>query len=223
MILSLQQLPGVRGPAKFKFLAPDAADALMKIEDDTGRLIYNHIWWDAVLSRYARHMRRGTQLPAYSTHNYGLGVDLDVPAILQEKKITYEDLVYVMRKRGWYAHRRDGVADAPESGHFNFLGSEAQTYLDMVTLDPSTWFRPGEQRIWERYGRYFVPDQEVIQRQLHQLGFFHGEFDLNCDFYMREAVIAFQRAWDLVENGIPDLILQRVLAFVAAERQISPR
>src|SRR4030067_628099 len=108
MKLVLQQV-NVRGPARMKFLASDAAVSLAALERDTGGLVYNDLWRDPVASLQARRTRKTSQLPGYTTHGYGLGVDLDLKTILQEKQIRYEDLLYIMKKRGWLWHRRGGA------------------------------------------------------------------------------------------------------------------
>jgi hypothetical protein len=221
MKLALQQL-AVRGPARMKYLAPDAAVALHAVERDTDGLIYFDMWRDPTASLLARRTRKGSQLPGYTTHGFGLAVDLDLLATLDEKKIRYEDLLYIMRKRGWYCHRRDGEANLPESEHFNFLGELAEKYLVKTTMDPTTWQRPAEERIYERYGCHFQVDLPGVQKLLERAGFYVGPQSGQLDAYTREAILAFQRAWDLIEDGTASMTLCRALVFVTAERQLLP-
>jgi hypothetical protein len=224
MKLVLQQLPStLRGTARMKLLAPDAAESLLKLEKDTGGLVYADMWRDAVSSLLAKRTRRATQIPGYSSHNYGMGLDLDVKTILSEKKIRYEDLLHVMKKRGWYCHRRDGLDGQVDSDHFNFLGDAANQYLVKCTQDPITWDNAIEQRIFDKYQNDFQLSTKQAQELLAKIGFYAGESSGAGDLYTREAVMAFQRAWDLIENGLTDTTLCRVLAFVTAEKEFRPQ
>ena len=205
-----------------KCLAPDAAASLQSLERDTGGLVYLDIWRDPVASLLARRTRRGTQTLGYSTHGWGLAVDLDVATILDEKKISYETLLYIMKKRGWYCHRRDGYEGRPEAEHFNFLGDLAEKYLVKTTQDPTTWGRPAEERIYERHGTAFQVALPEVQERLAKIGLYCGEFTGQLDQYTREAILAFQRAYDLVEDGPASMSLCRALVFVTVDREYKP-
>jgi hypothetical protein len=220
MKLVLQQLPSIRGDAREKLLAPDAAEALIKLERDTGGLVYTDMWRDSVASLMAKRTRRASQLPGYSSHNYGIGFDLDVKTILQEKQIRYEDLLYLLKKRGWVCHRRDGIEGAAGYDHFSFLGEHANKYLVKCTMDPITWDNPAEERIFERHGKDFHVSLYKAQELLTSIGFYNGKTSGIGDLYTREAAMAFQRAWDLIETGLVDTTTCRVLAFVTAQREV---
>lgn len=221
MKLMLQQLPNVKGEVRQPLLAPEAALALVAVEKDTDGLVYTDMWREPVASLLARRTRRGSQLPGYSSHNYGLAVDLNVKSILIQKKIRYEDLLWIMKKRGWFCHRRDGQGDMPESDHFTFLGEKSEKYLAKCSQDPTTWQTPAEIRIWELYSNDFQLTTEEVSVRLVKMGFL-SEPTKKRDIYMREAILAFQRAWDLTETGSPDMTLCRVLSFVTAEREVLP-
>lgn len=220
MKLVLQQLPNVRGTPRASLLAPEAADSLVKLEKETGGLIYVDMWRDPVASLLAKRTRRSPSLPGYCGHNFGLGIDLDVTTYLEEKKIRYEDLLYLMKKRGWYCHRRDGDSSAPGFDHFNFLGDTANQYLLKCTMDPITWEYPIEERVYERYGKDFQLSLKSVQEKLSKIGFYRGDLTGTADLYTREAVMAFQRAWDMIENGNIDATLCRVLAFVTCDLEL---
>lgn len=222
MKLVLQQLPTLRGSARARLLAPDAAASLLSLEKDTGGLVYVDIWRDAVASLLSRRLRKTSQLPSYSPHNYGFAVDLDVKAILDEKKILYEDLIYIMKKRGWFCHRRDGDGTKHEAGHFNYLGDLGERFIVKTTFDPATWQRPAEERIYELYGKEFQISLQTAQGLLTKAGFYNGETTETIDAYTREAILAFQRAWDLVEDGQMSMSFCRCLVFVTADRQVRP-
>lgn len=218
MNLVLQQLPeGLKGSARAKYLAPEAAASLKTLEKDTDGLLYTDLWHCATASLLNKRTRRGSHLPGYSPHNFGLAIDLDLEKVLEAKKITYEDLLWILKRRYWFCHRRDGAADMPGSEHFNYLGEAGEECLQQATFDPMSWDKPVEARIFEKHGPDFSLSPAQIQSLLKKLGFFHGEVDGNYDIYFREAVMAFQRAWDLSETGTPTMTTQRTLAFVSAE------
>lgn len=221
MKLLLHQLHNVKGDISRPFLAREAALSLATIEKDTDGLIYRDVWRDAVSSLLARRIRKTSQLPGYSAHNYGLAVDLNIEAILLQKKIQYEDLLWIMKRRGWYCHRRDGVEGQTGSEHFNFLGEGADRYLARCTQDPTTWSAASEIKIWEFYHQDFQLSTKEVQILLSKICFFKAPFTEQRDIYTREAIIAFQRAWDLIQSGSPDMTLCRVLAFVTADINIT--
>ena len=218
MKLVLQQL-SVRGTCRMPYLAPDAAAALKALEKDTDGLIYNEMWMDGSASLLARRTRRITQLPGYSSLNYGMGIVVDVNTVLEEKKILYEQLLHIMKKRGWICHRRDGDESKPGYDLFNFLGDMPMKYLAKCTMDPITWDVAPEARIYEKFGEDFQLTMEHVQKRLSDLKIYRGPFTHQMDLYTRETVLAFQRAWDLIENGNVDMTLCRVLAFITAEVQ----
>jgi hypothetical protein len=203
-----------------KFLAPDAATSLLTLEKDTGGLVYKDMWRDSVDSLLATRTRKTSQSPGYSTHGYGLAFDLDLKTVLDEKKISYEDLLYILKKRGWLCHRRDGDGSRHEAEHFNYLGDLSEKYLVKTTLNPTTWQRPAEEVIYERYGKNFQIDVRAVQLLLSQINFFTGPITAQLDQYTREAILAFQRAWNLVEDGTASPSLCRVLTFVTAEKDM---
>lgn len=207
---------------RLPYLAPDAAQALIAIEKDTDGLVYTDMWRDPTSSLLNRRTRKTSQLPGYSAHNFGLAVDLDVKTILDEKKIRYEDLLRIMQRRGWYCHRRDGQENAPESDHFTYLGDLQEKYLIRCTMDPVTWDNAAELRIWERFGKDFQIELRNVQLLLTKLRFYTGLVNGMKDMYTREAILAFQRAWDLVQSGQADVQTCRVLAFVTAQWELSP-
>ncbi len=216
MKLVLQQIHNIKGNVRRPFLAQDAAVSLASLETDTDGLIYVDMWRDAVDSLLARRMK-GRSSVGYSPHNFGMAVDIDVQTILNQKKIKYEDLLWLMKRRGWYCFRRDGVDNQTGSGHFNFLGDNAEKYLSKSNQDPTSWQTVAEFRLWERYGNDFQLDTKEVQIKLAKLGMYTGSFTGQCDLYTREAILAFQRAWDLSQTGSPDMTLCRAISFVTAE------
>lgn len=221
MKLMLQQVPKVKGSTKRPLLAPEAAASLAILETDTDGLIYTEMWRDPIDSLLAKRLVKGSPMVGYSPHNYGLAIEIDVAAILDKKKIKYDDLLWLMKKRGWYCYRRDKIGDQPGAGSFNFLGGNPDTYLARCTYDPTSWATTGELRIWERHYRDFELDTKEVQTQLSKLGLFKEPYTGQIDIYTREAIMAFQRTWELNQTGTPDMTLCRVLALVAADLKIS--
>jgi hypothetical protein len=60
-----------------------------------------------------------------------------------------------------------------------------------------------------------------IQKAFGILGLFKGQSSGRSDPYTREAVLSFQRMWDMPQNGFVDDKLSRVLAFITADIQIT--
>jgi peptidoglycan hydrolase-like protein with peptidoglycan-binding domain len=85
-----------------------------------------------------------------------------------------------------------------------------------------TWQLPAETRIVERFGKEFHLDSRQVQEHLSRLGFYMGACTGQKDAYTREGILAFQRAWDLIQTGSIDMTLCRVLSFVTAEREVIP-
>jgi len=220
MKLVLKQLSKLRGSIRMPLLAPDAADALIELEKDTDGLVYADFWRDGISSLLAKRLNKSTHLPGYSSHNFGFGIDVDVKTVLAEKKILYEYLLHLMKKRGWYCRRRDGEENQLNSNHFDYLGPEANKYLYKCTLNPETWDMPAEQRIIEKYNPEFQLPLSEVQIGLAKLGMFKGQTNGTSDVYTREAILAFQRAWDLIPNGYADYQFCRVLSFVTADIDI---
>lgn len=219
MKLVLHQLPSIKGPVRSAYLAPDAALALLALEKDTDGLIYTDMWRDPTASLVAFRTRRATHLPGYSPHNFGMAIDIDVAAILAKLKIDYETLLHVMKKRGWICHRRDGDGTKPDAQHFNFFGEMANFYLGRATQDPISWSLPAELAIYSKYSKDFQLENREIQALLVRLALFTGPLTGTTDIYLREAILAFQRAWGITQTGSADATTTRVLAFVTSERE----
>jgi hypothetical protein len=210
-------------PKRMRYLAPDVGAALLALEKDVGTLVYTDMWRSAESSLVARRVKRGVQPPAYSPHNYGIAVDLDLHATMKLRGWKYNYLLEVMKAHGWFCHRRDGLGpDDMEAWHFNYLGDDSDKYLTHVDIDNHvTWANAAESRIYERYGQQFVLSPKEIQTSLVQLHMYKGDIDENVrSLLCREAVMSFQRAWGLAEDGDPGPKTQRTLAFVTATKSI---
>lgn len=218
MILILQQLPQLAGPddndyhglvpKRMLYMHPDAAAALLLVEQDTGGLVYTDILRSPEATRDAYRNKTGTQPVSYSFHEYGGCVDCDVDRSLKKLGTSYDGLIEIMAARGFYCHRRDGNPTASESWHFNYLGGDADALLEQTTADHATWSKPAEAMIQKWYGPELVLTEEQIATLLPVA---HAT-----------DVRDFQRAWDLTVDGIAGPRTQRVLAYVTAQPQITP-
>lgn len=220
MKLVLHQVPAAKGTIRMPFLAPEAALSLVAIEKEVGKLTYSDMWRDATSSSLSRRIRINTPRPGYDPHNFGLSVDINTKITLEDRKLRYEDLLRIMKKRGWLCQRRDGEGEKPGSEQFNFFKDEPIRYIEKCTMDPTTWDSAAELRIWELHGKSFQLTIKEVQTLLSKISFYAGQLTDTNDVYSREAIMAFQRAWELPQSGIPDISLCRVLSFVAADLEL---
>ena len=228
MKLLLSKLPRLRGiydgkvPTWALYLHPDAAASLLKLESDTGGLIYTSVWRSANGSLWAIKNKSGALPPGYSAHNYGLAIDLTVDQIMDQFGWSYAEVLDLMEKYGWYCHRRDGRKKF-ESWHFNYLGlpNEAENYLQLATSKSSTWKLPIERRVCEQYEHYWKGmDLRDVQTALKKLKFYMEKVDGLWGPYSREALQSFQRAYKMRETSRPGERDRRTLAFCTATKEI---
>jgi len=238
MILLLAQLPNtIRSiyngpmPKRMRFLHPEAAISLLRMEKDLGGLIYSDMYRSAESSLEAMQRKAGVQPPAYSGHNYGFSVDVAVDQIMNEKGWDYERLLDEMIAHGWFCHRRDherGMEDwhfnclGPRSHGFASIGNHPADYPYLFEIDDGRkWGAPVEKLIQDAYGDSFSLDSVELQISLSELGLYKGDIDGIIGPITMSALHAFQRAWELPETS-PNYRTQRTLAFVSATIQITP-
>jgi hypothetical protein len=219
MILRLSELPALLGPteyggkvpARFLYLAPDAAASLLDLDRKAGGLIYTDLFRDAHGQLIAHRAKPdSTQPVGWSAHGYGLSIDLDLSATQIRLKLTYVELVELMGSAGWCCHRRDLDSSGSESWHWNYLGPNAARYLAAAqpVMDHRTWSHPVEMRIQERYGQDFRLSALDIQAALEALKL--------------HAVRDFQAAWGLTVDGVAGPKTQRTLSYVSATTIYEP-
>jgi len=222
MRLKLHALPQLAGPPgddyrglvpkRALYMRPEAAHALMLVEEDTGGLVYTDIYRsplairDAYRSKVTSSGQHITQPVSYSFHGFGGCVDVDVEETLKKLGTTYDGLCTIMEARKFYCHRRDGNPTASESWHFNYLGDDADALIDLTTDDHATWAKPAEAMIQKWYGPELHPGDVEVDAMLHQAGV--------------SDVRTFQRKWDLIVDGVVGSKTRRVLAFVTATLDI---
>lgn len=222
MKLVLQQLSNIKGEVKNPYLDKEAAFSLVLVERDTGGLVYTEMWRDALSSILVRRTNTSTPPPGYSAHNYGLSIQIDMRASMKVKKLSHDDLTKILERHGWFCQRRDEGFDISEVGacQFNYFGKDHDKYLSKASQDATSWLTPSEFYIWEKYRDDFQLETADVQNKLGSLGLYRGTITGQRDLYTREAIMAFQRTWEISQSGAPDMTLCRVLSFVTAELKI---
>lgn len=227
--LPYEKIPGNYGKAgttfarRLAFMHPACAAKFLELEEATGWNIVVTDMWRASLSSLARKYpagkpaRPGTQPPAYSAHNYGFAIDIDVEKTMKRLVIKKPELDAIMAEHGFYCHRRDGKLER-EAWHYNCV---------VVGDVPTQWLRFAgkkstagavEAMIEALYGRFWALTEVIdAQAMLQRIGMYHGEIDGIAGPLTREAIKAFQRAWKLVVDGKLGPRTNRTLAFRAAE------
>lgn len=213
--------PGDYFPPSAALLHPQAADAYVRLERETGkRLRVSDIFRTPESSLMAMQQKAGVQPPGFSGHNFGFSIDVDVAACLKSFGLDKAGFDSLMETYGWFCHRKDH-ARAFEEWHFNYfgIGDEAAPFL--AACAKSTVTSAGvEAKILQHYGAEFKLDTEALQQQLQKLKMYGGSIDGDFGPRSQAAVLAFERAWRLPEDGQPDARMMRTLACVAAERVI---
>jgi hypothetical protein len=224
MEILLQKLPRLRGiydgkvPTWACYLYPEAARSLLRIESETGGLVYTSVWRSANGSLWAIKNKSGAMPPGFSAHNYGLAVDITIDQVLKETAWSYETLYDYMEGFGWYCHRRD-KKERFEKWHFNYLGIPP-LHLDLASGNSRTWHLPVEQRIQDLYGMHFEMDTRGVQKALRKLKFYHERVDGLWGPYSRGALNSFQRAYKMRETRNPTARAKRTLAFCTAKKKV---
>lgn len=227
MRIHLRRLPpgilGIYGPRRnllperMRLLAPDAAASVLALEGTPHRLRISDMFRSAESSLSAAAEKRGVQRPAFSGHNFGFSIDLDVADCMRRWRMNKRQLDDFMASRGWYCHRKDHRL-AFEGWHYNFLsiGVEAARYLVASSRSAST--APAlEAKIQDRYGAEMELSPVQVQAALRRLRLYSGALDGLVGPLSQEALRIFQRAWRLPVTGVADATTARTLAFVAAD------
>lgn len=202
-------------PPRARRLRPNAATSYAAIHD---KIIVSDMFRTPESSLAAVESGRGALMPSYSSHGYGLAIDVDVtPSMKLVGAKTKTDFDTWMRGQGWICHRRDGLREH-EEWHYDF--DEAKLLSSALTSADRTCQRAREVMLDTLYGDAWVLTKVDTQTALRALGFYHGEIDGVLGPISKAAVSAFQRAWHLTADGIPGPKTQRVLWFVWACYQL---
>lgn len=202
-------------PARMSRMHPEASEALLMFESQTGGAVYSDMWRSAQGSLNAVANKSGVQPPAYSGHNFGGSFDVDVDGTLKRRRYTYEQLLRVLGEYGFYCHRRDGKRGR-EDWHFNFLGHKAKEILARAERGKrKTWSHAAESMIQNWYGEDLKPDGKGVQESLKRLGLYDGKIDGLLGMKSSAGIKKFCSVWKLKSGD--GTIFRRVLSFVAAE------
>jgi len=195
-------------PASMCFLAPDAATSWYFLHDG---VIVSDVLRTPESSLRAVKSGRGAKMPGFSGHNFGFSIDVDVKNTMKKLDLkTKPELDIWMANFGWYCHRTDGKLDH-ESWHWNFLG------LDFKVGKVKSTAGYLEDKIQAWYGKQLHLDAIGQQQALKKLGFYGGDIDGLFGQRSKDALAAFQRAWQVKP---PNVV--RTLAFVAREVELVP-
>ena len=209
-------------PERARFLHPYAAASWMK--DLRQFIVVSDMLRTAESSLAAVEAGRGAQPPAYSGHNYGFCIDIEVDKAM--KKLGFKTKAQLdawMIERGWYCHRTDHQSGS-ESWHYNYL----RLYRDLgitpadPAISPKVSSTSGylEQLIIAVYGTYLKPDDTTCQFMLASLKMYSGKIDGLIGPQSKSAISAFQRAWAIKDTGALDDKTRRTLAFCSCVKVV---
>ena len=224
MKLATEQVVGIYGkkenqlPDRMRYLHPASAKSF--IADLSEHVQVSDMYRSAESSLRARKTRKGAQRPAFSGHNYGFSIDLDVSGTMKRLGIKKKRLLDEwMAERGWWCHRRDHRRKH-EEWHYNFFGDEFELFVKPNDHRTSTGL---ERKIVKYYGRWWQKaDNRAVQRMLTRLGMYDGDIDGKIGAISRQGIRAFQRAWIVGHKptGKADKRTVRTLAFVSADKAL---
>jgi hypothetical protein len=204
-----------------RFLHPDAAPSFL--EHLRPRVEVSDMFRSAEASLAARASKQGVQPPAYSAHNFGLALDLDVDNTCKANSWGYSDLLNFMQTHQWYCYRRDRER-GKEDWHFTFLGPDPIAILSRIDPRPwlgrRTWSQAAELAIQRRFAGQFTLDVRGVQASLQKLKLYSGQIDGKPGGLTEQAVGLFARQWGLSPDW-GDPRFQRVLAYVSADVQVA--
>lgn len=208
-------------PERMRFLHPDAAASLARMAAGGRTHRCSDMLRTAESSLQAYAEKRGTLPPGYSAHNYGFSLDSAIDFMMATYHMSKPELDAHMDANGWVCHRVDHAVHESESWHYNYLGDptsdEGKKYRALVKSSSAAAV---EQKIQDYYGTSLVLNDAEVQACLQKLHMYSGTIDGKLGPLSKQALKAFQRAWNLDETGLLDIRVERTLAFVAADREI---
>jgi hypothetical protein len=204
-------------PARARRLHASAYSAYATIQP---KLVISDMFRTPESSLNAVVTGRGALMPSYSSHGYGLAIDVDVTKSMKlvgvRKKSAFDDF---MRAAGWHCHRRDGER-AAEEWHYDYDLNGLLT----SNLTPQAKFtqQAREKMLAAVYGDAWKLTKSTAQGCLAKLGFYHGAIDGAIGPQSKQAIAAFQRAWKLKADETLTPQTLRVLWFVTACADLPP-
>lgn len=221
---------GTLMPVRYRFLHPDAAESLTRLERDEPEMFYfTDVFRNASGSTRRRTKNRAARarngksaiytgkVPGSSAHNYGLSFDLDVKRTLRnmqkrmaDPEFYKSDLDEFLKGYGWWCHR-DGPMGGDhglgsESWHYNYFGDDPERWLAHSHRTTSGGI---EAKIQYLYGPFSIDGPQVVEL-LHVAGYGDRVTD------ERVQIRLFQHDWTLPSDGIAGPQTQRALLYVTA-------
>lgn len=219
--------PG-RLPPRMRYLHPAVAKMYSQIAPWA---VVSDMFRSPESSLAAVEAGRGAQPPSYSGHNYGLSIDLDLEASMENlaaflgigtHRVDKKRLDDEMAKAGFYCHRLDHKMEF-EAWHYNGLGNAGDGLpIDWPVIPPrgARTFDELEKLIVRLYGADLRPTPREAQYMLKKLRLYSGEIDGDIGPLSKAAIKAFQRTWNMKVTGQMDARTARTLAYCTAEREM---
>jgi len=238
LTMLLKRVPGVLGiygtgkggvpagdyfPPSAALLHPDAVPAFLAVEAGTGKkLRCSDMFRSPEASLQAMMTKSGVQPPGYSGHNFGFSIDVATDACLKSFGMTKQAFDEMMASYGWYCHRKDHQRGS-EDWHFNHFGTGDAAAPWLAACAKSVVTSAGvEAKMVATYGASFQLSNVELQTLLQKLKMYGGDLDGDIGPRSQQAILAFERAWQLPMDGVADAKMMRTLATVASEQSVSP-
>jgi len=209
-------------PPSAALLHPDAAAAYLAVEVGTGkRLRVSDMFRSPESSLQAMQTKSGVMPPGYSGHGFGFSIDVATDACLKSFGMTKQAFDEMMVSYGWYCHRKDHQRGS-EDWHFNHFGTGAAATPWLAACEKSVVTSAGvEAKMVATYGSSFKLSNVELQTELRKLKLYGGDLDGDIGPRSQQAILAFERAWQLPMDGVADARMMCTLATVAADHSIS--
>jgi hypothetical protein len=148
-------------------------------------------------------------------------VDVALVQTLTAQGWSYATLLERLACMGWFPHRQDRRR-GPEDWHFNWFHADRDYWGTADRDRPSTWDDPGEAHLRDLYGDQMILTVSESQRALATLGHYSGAVDGQAGPLTRAAVRALRAEWGLRDGVLVDGVVQRLLAYLTADRMEVP-
>lgn len=211
-------------PPRFMYLHPEAARALLAFENDYAGILYlSDVLRSAAASFKKSSASKGAKPPGWSGHNYGLSIDVALKRTLKLSGWTFAMLCQKLADYGWHCHVRNLDGSRREAWHFNYLGDQADYYLQHTHIGkPATWDNAVEHRIMDFYGTEFERNGIHTQWRLASLDLYEGPIDGERGAATMRSIMSFQDRWGLLPDGVDGPKTRRVLALVTSRMELVP-
>jgi hypothetical protein len=208
-----------RMPDKALFLEPQAARSFDA--DLADSIQVSDMFRTPESSLLAVETGRGALAPAFSGHNFGKSIDIEVDLAKKTLGIpSKRALDEWMEARGWFCFWRDHRENGSEIWHYNYFGVGYQ--IDPTVHSTTAYLEAEIRKLYEPAFQAMLADANAQQSALAKLGLYGGEIDGVIGPQSKRALACFRKAWDLPVDGEIDYRTARTLAYVARETRVVP-